>query len=145
MIFGISCAYYRSQTIGNGKVVWTESHLFRHDICFLSISSFCGNASQSFDCHSLREGERPRAIAFIYRDRLIWVYCFRQRRLRWTQGNSSCKTSYEYETLAEFCNVIVYPLSSLSLAPIIFVSLCFLEPLKSQGFRPFWNTKTNLA
>ena len=144
LIFEISCAYYRSQTIGNGKVVWTGSHLFRHDICFLSISSFCGSASQSFDCHSLREGERPRAIAFIYRDRLIWVYCFRQRRLRCTQGNSSCKTSYEYETLAEFYIVIVYLLSTLSFAPIFCVP-CFLEPLKSQGFRPFWNTKTNLA
>lgn len=121
MIFGISGAYYRSQTIGNGKVIWTESHLFRHDICFLSISSFCGSASQSFDCHSLREGERPLAIAFIYRDRLIWVCRFRQRRLRCTQGNSSYKTSYEYETLAEFCSVIVYLLSSLSFAPNFFV------------------------
>ena len=100
LIFEISCAYYRSQTIGNGKVVWTERHLFRHDICFLSISSFCGSSSQSFDCHSLREGVRPQAMAFIYRDRLIWVCRFKQRRLNCTQGNSSCKTSYEYMTLA---------------------------------------------
>lgn len=83
-------------------------------------------------------------MARIYRDRLIWVYCFRQRRLNCTQGNSSCKTSYEYEALAEFYNVIVYLLSVLSFAPIFCVPY-FLEPLKSQGFRPFWNTKTNLA
>ena len=117
-------------------MVWLGSFLFRHDICFLSISRFCGSASQSFDCHSLREGGRPQAMAFIYRDRLIWVCRFRQRRLNCTQGNSSCKTSYEYETLAEFYNVIVYLLSTLSFAQIFCVP-CFLEPLKSQGFRPF--------
>ena len=56
------------------ELVWLGSFLFRHDFCFLSISRFCGSASQSFDCHSLREGGRPQAMAFIYRDRLIWVH-----------------------------------------------------------------------
>ena len=66
-------------------------------------------------------------MAFIYRDRLIWVCRFRQRRLNCTQGNSSCKTSYEYETLAEFYNVIVYLLSTLSSSRFIFdlMSVCF--------------------
>ena len=35
LIFEISCAYYRSRTNGNGKLIWLGSFLFRHDICFL--------------------------------------------------------------------------------------------------------------
>ena len=50
----------------------------------------------------------PQAIAFIYRDRLIWSCRFRQRQLRCTQRNSSCKVSYEYVELADFLYVIVY-------------------------------------
>ena len=66
-------------------------------------------------------------MACIYRDRLIWVYCFRQRRLRCTQGNSSCKTSYEYMALAYFFNVIVYLWRSIISSRFIFdlMSVCF--------------------
>ena len=35
LIFEISCAYYRSRTNGNEKLIWLGSFLFRHDICFL--------------------------------------------------------------------------------------------------------------
>jgi len=35
LIFEISCAYYRSRTNGNEKLIWFGSFLFRHDICFL--------------------------------------------------------------------------------------------------------------
>lgn len=81
---------------------WFELKVIFFDMIF----AFCRSAAfvEAQASHSTvipcGIGERPRAIAFIYRDRLIWVCRFRQRRLNCTQGNSSCKTSYEYMALA---------------------------------------------
>ena len=105
LIFGRSCAYYRNRTIGNKN--WFGSEVFFFDVIFAGqqLSRTCKSVIRlSF----LAGRGEPQARAFIYRDRLIWDCRFRQRQLRCTQRNSSCKVSYEYEELSDFPCVIVY-------------------------------------
>ena len=86
---------------------WFGSEAFFFDVIFAGqqLSRTCKSVIRlSF----LAGRGEPQAIAFIYRDRLIWSCRFRQRQLRCTQRNSSCKVSYEYEELADFPCVIVY-------------------------------------
>ena len=105
LIFGRSCAYYGRRTVGNKN--WFGSEVFFVDVIFAGqqLSRTCKSVIRlSF----LAGRGEPQAIAFIYRDRLIWDCRFRQRQLRCTQRNSSCKVSYEYEEMADFPCVIVY-------------------------------------
>ena len=103
-IFGISCAYYRNRTTGNKN--WFGSEAFFFDVIFAG-QQLLWKRKPVIRLSFLAGRGEPQAIAFIYRDRLIWGCRFRQRQLRCTQRNSSCKVSYEYEELADFPCVIV--------------------------------------
>lgn len=105
LIFGISCAYYRNRTIGNKK--WFGSEAFFFDVIFAG-QQLSRTGKSVIRLSFLAGRGEPQAIAFIYRDRLIWGCRFRQRQLRCTQRNSSCKVSYEYVELANSPCVIVY-------------------------------------
>lgn len=105
LIFGRSCAYYGRRTIGNKN--WFGSEAFFFDIIFAG-QQFSRTCKSVIRLSFLAGRGEPQAIAFIYRDRLIWDCRFRQRQLRCTQRNSSCKVSYEYEEVADFPCVIVY-------------------------------------
>ena len=74
-------------------------------------------------------------MACIYRDRLIWGCRFRQRQLRCTQRNSSCKVSYEYVELADFLCVIVYLWWSIISTGTI-LSLSLFAFVFSNGSKP---------
>lgn len=148
LIFGRSCAYYGHRTIGNKN--WFGSEVFFFDVIFAGQQ--LSRTGKSIIRLSFLAGRgEPQIIVFIYRDRLIWGCRFRQRQLRCTQRNSSCKISYEHEELADFLCVIVYLWRSiistdsiLSFSLFAFVFFKRLQSLERQGLE-HGNPKTNLA
>ena len=123
---------------------WFGSEVSFFDVIFAGqqLSRTCKSVIRLSFLAGRRE---PQATAFIYRDRLIWSCRFRQRQLRYTQRNPSCKVSYEYEELADFPCVIVClwrsiifsgSILSLSLFAFVFSSGSKALSVKDRAWEP---------